>query len=558
DDLWVKVRVNKMDGNIYSANRRDYTNVPVSDDPDGVMNVSELVRYIKEQHNLYLTGLDKDTGISSLGAFDKDPTGPKICVAAFVDEFYYDYDPRDPNADIPADFWKLYVNAPKDRYMYILSDSFVSSDKESRSTGSVITIQQKPIQSIYDTNPDNTSFNTAWGVEHVDEYDAHWSYSSTTYSSPTSANRGNTDQYNGRLNTIKEWELFTSNTQFKEGVLWDTYVDFEVDNDQPELNDGYKMLRYSCMTRNRDNNGNGIIDQDEVRWYMASIRQLVGMTIGSDLLTFNSRLYNRTQAEMEGSGWRQHVVSSTASGTNASNNPIVLWGEEVASTSTLKESYDWSDNSGGSVQLTTWTVRCVRNLGTTNETKQTGYDLLEAPADYIDADEGDHSITCTRINEKALRYQTTQELVFGDEKSEMNRLSKKFYVHSGTRNTLPTITGLGYDNYFLGHNNYITDVGDSVATGHCPEGYRLPNQREMSIIFNYFNDLADNQIFCRTYYSFGSNGSIPHETGKIGWAVRKGSGNSDAIQMNNNNSAVSAPRCVRDASIEELEEAGLL
>ncbi|MBQ2797663.1 MAG: DUF4906 domain-containing protein [Tidjanibacter sp.] len=558
DYLWVKFRVNKMDGNIYSANRRDYTNVPVSDDPDGVMNVSELVRYIKEQHNLYLTGLDKDTGISSLGAFDKDPTGPKICVTAFVDEFYYDYDPRDPNADIPADFWKLYVNAPKDRYMYILSDSFVSSDKESRSTGSVITIQQKPIQSIYDTNPDNTSFHTAWGVEHVDEYDAHWSYSSTTYSNPTNANRGNTDQYNGRLNTIKEWELFTSNTQFKEGVLWDTYVDFEVDNDQPELNDGYKMLRYSCMTRNRDNNGNGIIDQDEVRWYMASIRQLVGMTIGSDLLTFNSRLYNRTQAEMEGSGWRQHVVSSTASGTNASNNPIVLWGEEVASTSTLKESNDWSDNSGGSVQLTTWTVRCVRNLGTTNETKQTGYDLLEAPADYIDANEGDHSITCTRINEKALRYQTTQELVFGDEKSEMNRLSKKFYVHSGTRNTLPTITELGYDNYFLGHNNYITDVGDSVTTGHCPEGYRLPNQREMSIIFNYFNDLADNQIFCRTYYSFGSNGSIPHETGKIGWAVRKGSGNSDAIQMNNNNSAVSAPRCVRDASIEELEEAGLL
>ncbi|MBR7129929.1 MAG: DUF4906 domain-containing protein [Tidjanibacter sp.] len=557
DYLWVKFRVNKLNDGIYTTVRRDYTNKTISEDPDGIMNVSELVKYIGEQHKLYLSGLDETTGISSLGAFDKDPNGPKICVTAFVDEFYYDYDPRDPNAEIADDFWKQYVNASKDRYMYILSDSFTSSDKESRATGSVVTIQQKPIQSIYDTNPDNTSFHTAWGVEHVDEYDAHWSYGSSSYANPTNANRGNTDQYNGRLNTIKEWELFTSNTQFKEGVLWNKYVNFEVDNDQPELNDEYKMLRYSCMTRNRDNNGNGIIDQDEIRWYTASIRQLVGMTIGSDLLTFDSRLYNRTQAEMEGNRWRQHVVSSTASGTNASNNPIVLWGEEVASTSTLSESYSWSTD-GGSVRLSTWTIRCMRNLGTTNETKQNNYDLTEMPEDYVDTNEEDYSITCTRLNEKALRYQTTQELVFGDEKSEMNRLSKKFYVYSGTRNTLPNITGLGYTNNFLGHNNYITDVGDSVATGHCPEGYRLPNQREMSIIFNYFNALADNQIFCRTYYSFGSNGSIPHETGKIGWAVRKDSGNSDAIQMNNNDTAVAAPRCVRDASIEELEEAGLL
>lgn len=46
-------------------------------------------------------------------------------------------------------------------------------------------------------------------------------------------------------------------------------MDVEVENEVPELSEDYRFLRYSCMTRNRDNNGNGVIDQDEVRWYLS-------------------------------------------------------------------------------------------------------------------------------------------------------------------------------------------------------------------------------------------------------------------------------------------------
>ena len=48
-------------------------------------------------------------------------------------------------------------------------------------------------------------------------------------------------------------------------------MNFEVDNDTPQLQDACKNLRYSCMTRNRDNNGDGVIDRNEIRWYTASI-----------------------------------------------------------------------------------------------------------------------------------------------------------------------------------------------------------------------------------------------------------------------------------------------
>lgn len=49
-----------------------------------------------------------------------------------------------------------------------------------------------------------------------------------------------------------------------------------------DLPSEYNYLQYSCLTRNRDNNGNGIIDADEIRWYMPAIKQLVGLWMGAN------------------------------------------------------------------------------------------------------------------------------------------------------------------------------------------------------------------------------------------------------------------------------------
>ncbi len=38
-------------------------------------------------------------------------------------------------------------------------------------------------------------------------------------------------------------------------------MNFEVDNNLPELKDAYQGMAWSCLTRNRDNNGNGKIDR---------------------------------------------------------------------------------------------------------------------------------------------------------------------------------------------------------------------------------------------------------------------------------------------------------
>lgn len=589
DYEWVHFRVNNKtsSGSYYSDQRRAFTTDvydPVTKS-EGLMNVSQLVRYMKDQKKLFDTEdpdmpeswtSDFDNGYKVVYDSDGNVDGTeiddingdgfpdrKICVTAFVNEFYYDYNPLNPLEPIPNDFWKKYVNYPTDRYMYILSESNLSRDEESRATGSVITIQQHPIQSIYDTDPNNTSVKSAWGLELEDDFPDIWSYWSRTSGGEPGDERGNTDTYNGRLNTIKEWDLYESETQITDGVRWDNFMNFEVRNDVPQLRDNYKYLRYSCMTRNRDNDGDGYIDQDEIRWYMAAVKQLTGLAIGRDVLTFRSRLYNRSEAQksqgFSSPEWRQHVISSTASSASNSNNPIVVWGEEITSVSSMTNSTAWA-------YLHAWSIRCLRNLGTDNETLKSGYNLVEdVPDDYIEVrTDGVYAsspqVTCSRINPLALRAQQDTELVYCDENNEQTRLSKRFYI-APTDSELPTLP----DAYrskatFINHNEWIEAVGSSVDTGHCPEGYRVPNMLELTIMYNYansfvyYNNYGDQGYYlCRNVYSFGNYGAYAKpETGKVrtGWMANNGS-----ITVEGNPNRV---RCVRDASVEELQADGLL
>ena len=69
----------------------------------------------------------------------------------------------------------------------------------------------------------------------------------------------------------------------------------------------------------------------------------------------------------------------------------------------------------------------MRNLGTTNESKSSGYDLSETPDDYVkmttNAD-GSYTFNNIYLNQSVMRYYTSRELDFDDEQSEQNRVYK--------------------------------------------------------------------------------------------------------------------------------------
>lgn len=543
DYQWVHFRLNKRadDGNYYSDKRRKYTDREFAASEkwrdseqnvekdgaaglagfhnDGIMTVPYLCKYIKDQVNKYLDNpavSDFDSGTAT--------EGPKISLTVFVDEFYYDKNPV--TSETRSDLWKYFVNKD-DRKLHILCNSVKSLDEESSMTGSVVTIQQSSIQCVYNTDPSYTALHTAWGVENADE-DAGALEKGVYWSVQSDDNRCNNDQFNGLYNSCKEWGLSPADqsSDFTTGLSWTEYMNYEVDNSTPQLQKDYKYMRYACMNRNRDNNGDGKIDRNEVRWYLASIRQLVGLYVGDGLLNSKTKLYNKSADERKSnvnSDWQQHIVSSTSFGGN-SNNPTILWAEEGTSTSHFY--HNWGDIQGSE-------IRCVRNLGNIAGISDESYTIDQVPNDYIVYDDANKTFTCTHLNSQALRYYTSKELIYSDERSQENRLYKKFECYSNSSETKA-------NNYFKSYNDAVTE-GMSKGTGNpfCPKGYRTPSQIEAAIMRYYMGELT---TMTRTYWSFGPYGSNKkfEEPDKPGFVVQ---GTNITVT---NNSATDYVRCVRD------------
>ena len=548
DYEWVHFRLNKKntDGT-YSTNRRKYVNRvfatssterSASDNKegdgttdglggyhnDGIMDVEYMVNYIKDQVDRYLV----DPKSSAFDSTSDDDGGPKITVTVFVDEYYYDKNPLTNESD--PTLWKKFVNAD-DRKLHILCDSKKSKDMESSATGSVVTIQQHAIQCIYNTDESNTGLTTAWGVEYTDEYDGSWAY----WSSTSESKRGNSSDSNGLLNTAKEWGLCnSSSTTFKTGSSWGTYMELEVNNDTPQLLSAYRYLRYSCMTRNRDNNGDGKIDRNELRWYMAAPQQLIGMFVGKNTLNQSTQLYNKSPEKRTSStktDWQQHVISSRYGTNSNSNNPLMVWAEEGISTGNNNEDYNKLQNYGS--------VRCVRNLGYLGDVSDESYALGVTPQNYIDTTNSTSGVIydASNLNIKATRYYTSKELPSHSETDIENMLYRKFEI----LNTRETCTSTDFKGF-----NESVETAIAKDNSLCPDGYRIPNQVELAVGIYYGNQTGDS--FCRTYYSFGPLGDIDNDDEDN--AKKEGFTANGSI-INVNYKTLTNYRCVRDIRVDD-------
>ncbi|MGM9792425.1 MAG: fimbrial protein [Candidatus Cryptobacteroides sp.] len=573
DYKWVHFRLNKQDENksYYADKRRKYTqrvfasseihqNNPEDDGSgdglsgyhnDGCMDIIQLAQYIRDQVDLYAEYRNEvnrvyneggdTTAVVNYSAFDtglkedgsRDNEGPKISVTAFVDEYYYDEHPI-TKAKSPT-LWKQFVNQD-DRTMHILCDSNSSTDLESTSTGSVITIQQHSIKSIFNTDQSYDALQTAWGLEVTDEFSDKVKVYNVGGGYGDSGK--NTSSYNGRANSVFEWGLGPSSstvtdiTDITPDIRWDTYMNYEVPNDTPLMQDSYTALRYFCMARNRDNNGDGVIEKDELRWYLASVQQLVGLFVGSGVVQQSARLYYRTPAEKasdDKNDWYQFVISSTHH-TSENNSPIVIWGQEGLSTSSLEQSLRWASG------VTSYGIRCVRNLGIDSDA-----DVSVAPNDFlVKTENADGSVTfeATHLNAAALRDYTSTDLPYADEWSSANRLYKRFEV-------APDYTDFSSDVAFATFQADI-DARGSYLSGYCPEGYRVPNQMELAMM-NYYMGLGGYNLYSRTYWSFGPYTGDYGSTGKSNNANNIG-----FMRISNGNLTVDTStstryaRCVKD------------
>ncbi len=607
DYQWVEFRINDMDGDEYLKNKRQIykphirTGYPNADEE--TMDIADLVVFLKREAQKAIDG-------SADCKFD-NKNGPgrrKICVTAYINEYYYETNPI--TGSFETDLWKRVVNQPM-RYMHILAGSQKAADGESRGITASFTIRQKSIQSIYAIDHDN--LYSAWGSEHFDDdIETGTVGAQKVYSDgKNQVNRGNNSLTNGRENTLKEWGLLNANgtiktsgdkklldceTQDADNPLtpaeakWSNYMDLTADNITPLMKSKYQYLRYSCMSRNRDNNGNGVIDKDEVRWYMGATNQLYGLFLGSYGIDGDAKLYQRGISEQDSNVndvWRQHVISSTRYSGNSDTGARVIWAEEGVTGSTPAMSDSWSG-------INTYSTRCVRNLGVYNNQDITKADISVEPDNYIhvkrmkDGEEFPSSsviessyptynygsgpyawssdvyyeFDCTRMNKASLRYYWPKELDFTDEFDQAACLPPKFRVASKGSNPnidKADLPGLTINN-FEGINTYLNgNIGDNPF---CPPGYRLPNVREL-VLLRYFLpetvSIMDNSfigsgvnIISRTYWSFGSLGrhdktGLPYKPGSpqpsyTGWATTS----QKIIMSITGQHTTTSVRCVQD------------
>lgn len=572
-------------GDTYAYSDAVRTKYPdhANDKHPALMDINQVILYIFAQKEKVSSTTDPNTHVTTY-----DYTGTDcdyieeannvgiIRMTAFIDEYYYERDPRtitDTNleGDINRDLWREFVNASP-REMHILSDAEYSKDGASNVILSSHSIFQRSIQSFYNTySPD---LNSLWGTEHKDEMSRDpsnpaskpgWTWWPSGRSKPAGGVTNSVE--NGRLNTIGMWDITKG---------WEEFLNYAVINTVPELKtsstidgNGYRYMAYSCLTRNRDNDGDGDIDEDEIRWYTASINQLVGIWVGTESLTASAHLYQPEDAAGATSEkWRAHVISSTASDIT---DPAVIRAEEGSTKSNYKK-WSWMQDSSitslDDVKKVS-SVRCLRNIGTypdNGEIKDISYAPKELMVDQYyelpmgtDANgkvnpnaEGDYTISFSRLNPKSIREYTAEDLPLHSEYSLHNRVYLELNMQNPSVHALEDETHTDYTNYKtngLTMRELNNEIDEDEHNNFCPEGYRLPNMTELLVMSAYLpSSYWDSGSYpCRTYYSFGYLGTKKDtEKDKIGWNYVKSTNN---CNMADDDDAHKTIRCVRDRNL---------
>lgn len=432
----------------------------VEDGKKPLFDIDQLIKYLQYINNP-----------SSLVATEADD---HICITAFVDEYIYLSDPEEKGGQDKLLFWKECVDID-DRQLHILSGSRnVSTDGNSSVTEALYTFRQKSIRTVYNKDADDEVLQTAWGLETVIEQAVPDS------DNPQQGNRllpgeaalssisGSSDNRNGRKNTVN---IIGSHKK------WNDIVDY-TDN---TLKDDYQSAAYACMLRNRDEDGNGVIQESEIRWYLAAIDQLTDIYIGEWALNTASRLYPDYRPGGNGPYW--HYTSSSYNSEEGA--PWVLWAEEGASRGSYSDSkksievFDEEEARNGEY----YSYRCVRNLGIdVNDTDTTPQDLVEPEGDGL----GPYTFNLSRLNPKSLReYPVTGRQATHTHDQDINRPYIGFEMLADTRNARGDAPS--YRASFQNDNYWNAYQGNNNA---CPDGYRVPNQRELLIMSTRLPDDA--------------------------------------------------------------------
>lgn len=383
------------------------------------------------------------------GFFDSDGN---VYVTCFIDENYY--------ADRE---WTKYANQTDSRRLYIANDFQLSEDGKSSYAEAKYVIEQNSIWTFY--RLDNSL--KPYGVETISEEEEIENFS-VNYSGYSSYQ----DNWNGYTVASK---YYKDNSLYTPG---DAIKIRSASPSDPAKQDLYTDAYRACMSRNRDENGNGNIDADEVKWYLATVDQYKGLWIGESVLPTDAKLFQPVE-----SNWKklnEKYKSSSDRGLQdwhffTSSKMAVFWPEEGASTSEYPLNYSYASK-----------VRCVRTL----ESKGNG--LLD-PVHYASpVKNGDNYWDITLlINEGASRGFQSNAMPCTLERGDgsNNIVSRKFRVAKS--NLSKTFAREDITSSVSKPDSLVKDdVCWTQLNGTAETPWRVPNQKELLVM----SVLASNSV----------------------------------------------------------------
>ncbi len=402
-----------------------------------------------------------------------DGAGKTKTYTCFVDENYY----KDRA-------WNEFTN--KDPRILLIANRIDNSvDERSYYAKVAYSISQKSIQTFY--NADKANELVAYGVESVSE-----DKNLKKTNKDTDGAEG--EDFDGRSNMLK---VYTSP---------EAWFDYEANS----------SFRKACISRNRDLDGSGKIEEDEVRWYTPSAEQYGGLWIGEEALNTDARLFTGDLSNVADyfnkPKGRMHYYTS-------SKGNEVFWAEEGMAVGAY-----------GDTNALEY-ARCVRTLKS-YDNGDTGYGLK--PETFYDASSDTNLVNLEKLDKTSLRNNVqTGELVEHSERQPANRPFRKFRVAK----SVVKKDGMTYTDVVSGK------VNCSSYTEGGLKGWRVPNQRELALIWmNNINDESFAVSSCKTHFGKQKYNGVE----KPCWVITK-VGNTTRIRMftKEDNFGLDI-RCVRD------------
>lgn len=445
---WAKEDLTDM------TNKDFYAGAPDSDEMLDVYDM--IVEMGKAIKNIYLSGSATSDKIKIINEADKYVAR----FTAFVNEYYY---LRHPLTGAKVTSWSVMTNK-KPREMIIAMSTKTSNDGNSAYSKIHSYISQLSMQTFYN---DRVNSLNAFGIETYNETPLTFSFGDPKSEAGLKDDDGRENQKTLiEASSLPDWSSYI--TPLYNG--WTASVGTNRSSHKLKADAYSVQAAYSaCMSRNRDLNGNGKIDENEIRWFLPSLNEYTRIGIGAGGISSAARLYMGDKTTMDRKYYPStYIPDGALYYTSSQSGKRVYWAVEKGSYNKIGAYYNGSPLP----------IRCIRNLpaydGTDTDVSKINEVKSDATYEYYPDERPRLLVFKGRLVSSLYRQRVSGSLSEHNEDDKANSFYDGIFVAS---DFLP-------ETYTL---REIIGYGDTGMINPCSsykeEGYtnwRVPNLVELS------------------------------------------------------------------------------